>query len=301
MIHVTDSREARWYCFNGRRRLGPFTASELCSLIAKGTINRTTLVRNNNGARWRLAGDVVAHQKGHARAGLVAMAAGGIAISVFFWVLLQENGQDPGLMLPDASLFTGTIPNDAREHPKRSSDVPLILNDARSTASSPNYPGLSGTPIDPFDKTRPELSTSSISADKEADSARLVRAVPSPVQYKVGRLAQEFWRSIDGSAVIMRYERYLRDYPQGAYADLAAKRIEELKSEVPTKLSDTPASKTKILRPSRKPQPKRPVKIVTAAPREPKGPSKRQCKPDASSKYCVLHNYSRSTKPSTHK
>jgi hypothetical protein len=315
MIHFTDSREARWYYFNRRRRVGPFTTSELCSLITKGAITHSTLVREKNSTHWQLAGHVTAHRNGRARMGFAAVAAGSIVVCIFCWTLLQESGQDPSLVVLETPLLTSAISNDTGEQLKQASETMKSPNDPQNAASVINNPGLTGASIDPFEKTHPELSTSSLGGDRTINSVQPIPTFPLPVQQKTGQLVQEFWRSIEGSTVIMRYGRYLRDYPQGLYADLAVVRIGELKSEVTAEKSDSSPSKKRIIRPSRKPQLNGAVRIVTEMPPEPtrecttrsnwcrQAPGRQgwQCKLDATSEACVVHNYSHSARPSTNR
>jgi hypothetical protein len=58
------------------------------------------------------------------------------------------------------------------------------------------------------------------------------------------QLVQEFWRSFAYSTVADRYEYYLRNYPSGAFADIATARLNELRKIIPQEVTKLEASAT---------------------------------------------------------
>ena len=76
----------------------------------------------------------------------------------------------------------------------------------------------------------PEISYDKMQA-LEVAALPVPMEVRAPVPSAGNQLVQEYWRAIAHSKVIGRYEYYLRRSPSGSFAEAAAARIQELRSE----------------------------------------------------------------------
>jgi hypothetical protein len=256
--------EQLWYYLNRSRQVGPYSRSELHSLLAKEVILPTTLVWTQGSGGWRTLRElpdepiVETHKP---RQNWIVVALG---ISVFF----------SGISIV-ANVPTGTGSRNVFANGSTAVNTQGLLDNSRvrkqiqiseiaiADFSTQNDPGVNWSTSSPsstgfmFNVVRPSLpSQASVAWPSE------------------GQLVQEFWRSMAYSDIIDRYEFYLRNYPSGTFADIAIARNKELRMPIkqasvnkgegwiPKKRAGTNSSRT--------PKPKKSARITAVKTSTPK-------------------------------
>ena len=92
----------------------------------------------------------------------------------------------------------------------------------------------------------PEISYDKMQALEVAALPVPMEQVRAPVPSAGNQLVQEYWRAIAHSKVIGRYEYYLRRSPSGSFAEAAAARIQELRSEALPQQPKLKPKKTRV-------------------------------------------------------
>jgi GYF domain 2 len=214
--------EEWWYYLNRSRQVGPYSRSELRSLLAKDVISPTTLVWQQGNGGWRALRDVTDEPKIEPHKGRQNWLVVALGTSVFF------GGITGVATVPTESESRNVFAIISRE--KNNQERLEVIQDTKQIQisqiaisdfglndlyenwgrSSPISAGLV------FNPTRASLPS---------QTSPPARAAVSPG----GEFVQEFWRSISSSHVVDRYEFYLRRYPSGAFADIATARIKDLR------------------------------------------------------------------------
>lgn len=211
-----------WYYLNRSRQVGPYSRSELRSLLAKDVISPTTLVWQQGNGGWRALRDVTDEPTIEPHKGRQNWLVVVLGISVFFGAITVvpniPTGSETGT---DFAIISRAKNNQERleviQDTKQIQISQIAMSDFGLNDLFENWSRSSPISVDlVFNPPRASLPSQASPA---------TRAALSPA----GELVQEFWRSISSSHVVDRYELYLRRYPSGAFADIATARIKDLR------------------------------------------------------------------------
>lgn len=228
--------EQWWYYLSGSRQVGPYSRNELHLLLSKEVISPTTLVWTQDSGGWRALRDVSDEPviESHKRPRHWIVAA--LVVTIFFGgitivVTVPKGGESRNAVaiMTKEKNTQGLL---ERIHERSQVQITEIatLNFSRSNERVEDRSNSS--PISAHFMFNPVGSLS-------AQAAPVTIAALSPE----GHLVQEFWRSIANSPVVDRYEFYLRRYPSGSFADIAAARIKELRKTSKQEMAGTARKK----------------------------------------------------------
>jgi hypothetical protein len=259
MKDLTVLNEDGWYYLNQFRQVGPYSRSELCSLLNKNVLTPSTLVRQQGNGGWRPLRAITnetairTHKKCAKSVSailVVFVLMSGVAVLSKVAIGIQPQNVFAILSKVGAGQILHNISADSKY-----SDVletptsnPAEPNSLQEDASLNIYgPRRSQTA-----RIRAELvgGGAVITTDREQEMGRetfdtifVSTLVQAPLTYKVfgqsmvmetpvnPQFVQEFWRSMASSAVVDRYELYLRRFPSGPLADISTARIRELRKD----------------------------------------------------------------------
>ena len=253
------SQEQRWYYLHRSAQVGPYLQSELHSLLVNKVISPTTLVRQEGNGRWRAFRDIPEEAAAgtHKRKQNWAIVALGMvvflgAIAVlkvptssesgnFFGIisrlknkqeLLDVIRESKQIQTTETASFDFSRRNDLVEEsdlhifdPRTFRQLSWIQVEMMMKKVRDDVIVGTGGKQKPWSNSAGFMvHPARVSSTSQADPA-----TPAKVSLAEGQLVQEFWRSMASSAVVDRYEFYLRRYPFGVFADMATAKIKELR------------------------------------------------------------------------
>jgi hypothetical protein len=201
-----------WYYLNRSRQVGPYSTGELRWLLAKDVIAPATLVWRQGNGGWRALQDVVDEPVAETHRKRQNWLVSVLVVTVFFCGITIVAKVPTGSELKNV---VAVVPKS--EH--RQEVTGSIRGDNR----------IDITEVAISDFTRPrsvEDSSSFINSGQPSllPQGPATRTALSPE----GQLELDFWRSIAYSDDADLYRSYVRRYPSGTFADIAAAKIKEL-------------------------------------------------------------------------
>lgn len=245
-----------WYYLNDSRQIGPYSLSELRSLLAKDVISPETLVWTPGSGGWRCLHEVpdkpvydslrpAFHQ---GRSNTLALAFG---VSVFLCATTIVANAPPGSM---ARIDFAAIPKE-----QKASEILVTLPNT-------NQPSAELAPVWIAAKAALPVNRRLPVSVRQDDSLKPGAACP-PSRTTSTRIALspeekielQLWRSAAHFDSVKLYEFYVRQYPSGTFADLARAQIKEpqatAKTTKPPGVTGTGSQKQGIVVKSVKQQP----------------------------------------------